>query len=123
MRDRQWTIRLIALAALVAGAVVLWRWWTRPPALEFDNLKYLQLLTTAVSARNAEWLDRVGTAVAQQHQAGAMTDVEIDALRRIIAIADAGDWHLAHVECHALAEAQLSRRRSRAPTSGHDHQH
>jgi hypothetical protein len=116
-------LQVVGALAVVAAAAAVFHWWSRPPALEFDNLKYIQLLSTAVSARNSDWLAKVGDAIAQQHEAGRMSKVELESLRRIIATAAAGDWAAADVECYELAAAQLSRRRSRPPSDQHDHDH
>ena len=119
---RRWlTVSVATVVAL--GGVLFYRWWMRPPAIEFDNLKYVQLLTTAVSSRSPEWLGKVEQAVQLRHQAGEMSDVELKSLARIIQIAEAGDWATADLECFALAEAQLNRRRSRPAVALHDHEH
>lgn len=121
MSDRQRTVLLAALPAVIVCACVAYRWWSRPPAIEFDNLRYVQLLTTAVSARSPDWLGKVEQAVQSRHRDGAMSERELESLSRIIAMADAGDWSTADRECFALAEAQLNRRRNRP--AEHDHAH
>ncbi len=110
------------LAAVVLTVFVV-RWWNRPPALEFDNLKYIQLLTTAVSARDEEWLDGVTRAIELRHQSGQMSDEEREALHGVIAQAESGEWERADRECYELAVAQLSRRRSPPDEAGHAHVH
>ena len=122
MNERQrWSVAL-GLILVCGGAILAYRWWMRPPALEYDNLRYVQLLTTAVSSRNPEWLAGVSTAVEQRHLAGEMSAVELASLREIIGIAEAGEWGRADEECYALAAAQLGRRRA-PPASGHGHVH
>lgn len=121
MSDRQKTVLLITLPAVAVFAFLVSRWWSRPPAIEFDNLKYVQLLTTAVSARSPDWLGKVEEAVQQRHRDGAMTARELASMSRIIAMADAGDWTTADRECFALAEAQLGRHRNRPAEHSHDH--
>ena len=116
----KWTALCTAL--LCGVAILAYRWWMRPPALEYDNLRYIQLLTTAVSARNPEWLAGVSTAVEQRHSAGEMSIAELESLREIIGIAEAGEWARADEECYALAAAQLSRRRA-PPEDDHGHLH
>lgn len=108
---------------LLFAAVTLVRWWTRPPAVEFDNLKYIQLLTTAVSARNEDWLAKVTEAVDKRFAEGQMADAEHRHFQRIIDVARAGDWEAADKQCFAFAEAQLSRWRSKPATAAHDHDH
>lgn len=121
MSDRQKIALLVGVPAVVVCAVLVYRWSTRPPAIEFDNLKYLQLLTTAVSARSPDWLAKVEEAVESRHRAGAMSERELASMSRIIAIATAGDWATADRECFALAEAQLGRRRIQPADHAHEH--
>lgn len=115
---------IVAAAALVVGLWSAASWWNRPPAVEFDNLKYIQLLTTAVSAQNAEWLAKVDQAVKQRHESGEMSDRELEAFRRIFSAATAENWKEAELACDRLARAQLSRRRARPPEADdHNHEH
>lgn len=117
---RTWGACGVVLAAVMV--LLAYRWWMRPPALEYDNLRYIQLLTTAVSARNPDWLDGVSRAVEERHESGEMSVEELASLREIIGIAEAGEWGRADEECYALAVAQLGRRRA-SPESGHGHVH
>lgn len=120
-QNRSWTV--VGLVAAVAVGILVYRWWNRPPALEYDNLRYIQLLATAVSARNPQWLERVDDAVQQRRAEGQMSDAEFDSLQQIIAMAEGGAWEQADRECFDLAAAQLNRRRSPPDESGHSHDH
>lgn len=121
IKRRGWSI--IASAILAAGLWYAVQWWNRPPAVEFDNLKYIQLLTTAVSSRNADWLTKVEQAVEQRHVSGEMSDQELRAFQKVLSTAAAEEWKQAEVECDRLARAQLSRRRTRPPIAAHEHDH
>ncbi len=120
-RERRMAAMLIALVVLLGGGVWLVRWWARPPAVEFDNLKYIQLLTTAVSSRSEDMVAKVSHAVEERHREGKMSETELAHFRRIIALADGGDWPTADRESFAFAEAQLHRRRSQPASETHDH--
>jgi hypothetical protein len=122
-RERRMAAIFIAAVVLIGGGVWLVRWWTQPPAIEFDNLRYIQLLTTAVSSRNEEQVSKVSHAVEERHRAGRMSATELGHFQRIIGLADGGDWSTADRECFTFAEAQLSRRRTQPPTETHDHSH
>jgi hypothetical protein len=114
------------LLSTLAGIAAIWlfnRWWSRPPAVEFDNLKYIQLLSTAISSRNSEWVEKVELAVDERRSAQQMSDAEHAHFEGLIAHARGGNWELADRECFAFAEAQLSRRRSRTADSDDDHDH
>jgi hypothetical protein len=102
---------------LLVGIFWLASWWRFPPAVEFDNLKYIQLLRTAVSARNPEWLAKVSSAVDHRLAAGEMSSSEHAHFASLIAMARGGAWKEADVACFRFEEAQLGRRRSRPPSA------
>lgn len=121
-----WRGVLAVLAGLLAVAAVwqAWVWWMRPAAVEFDNLKYIQLLTTAVSSRDSGMVDRVELAILDRRQQGNISDREIAEFNAIIELARGEEWETADRACYALAEAQLNRRRKSPPsTEEHDHGH
>lgn len=120
-RERIW---LIPMAIILGGvAFYAYWWWMRPPVVEHDNLKYIQLLWTAVSSRNEEWLKGVERAVLERHDAGKMSDSELRHFESIIEAAQNGDWESANRESFAFAEAQLGRRRQKPSSVSHQHSH
>lgn len=119
MADKKHQVWLIAVFAL-AAVVLVYRQWTYPPAVEFDNLKYIQLLSTAVSARNAAWVDKVEQAITERQDSGEMSRRERQHFDRVIELARQEKWPEADRACFAFAEAQLNRRRAR-PATAHDH--
>jgi fructoselysine-6-P-deglycase FrlB-like protein len=90
--------------------------------VQFHNLKLISSLRTAVSAKNAEWLEGVARAVETRHREGTLNAEEFAHFQRIIALARAGQWDAAHQEAFRFEEAQLSRRRP-PPTPDGDHHH
>jgi hypothetical protein len=112
-------VRISASLVVLLGLYLIYQWWVRPPTVEYDNLKYIQLMSTAVSSRNTEWLNRVETAVKQRHASAEMSDSELAHFFRVIGTARTGDWKAAERQCFGFAEAQLGRRRTKAPS--HDH--
>jgi hypothetical protein len=119
MTSRRKLLLVCGLALAAAGGAWAYWWWRRPPAVEYDNLKYIQLLSTALSARNAEWLEKVEQAIEQRFSGGELSAAERQALQQIIHRARSGEWSQAERECYRLAEAQLSRRRSKPPAAEH----
>uniref|UniRef100_A0A7C4LQ46 Uncharacterized protein n=1 Tax=Schlesneria paludicola TaxID=360056 RepID=A0A7C4LQ46_9PLAN len=106
---------LVCVAALCGGC-------GRPPAVQFHNLKLISSLRTAVSAKNAEWLEGVARAVETRHREGTLNAEEFAHFQRIITLAREGQWDAAHREAFRFEEAQLSRRRPPpTPESDHDH--
>ena len=109
----------LTLLVVLAG----WWFWPRPPAVEFDNLKYVQMLLTSLSAENAEWLAKVEAAVHTRHSNAEMSDAELAHFQEVIDIAKGGDWKGAYQSGYTFAEAQLGRRRTRAASEEHSHDH
>jgi hypothetical protein len=112
---------------LLGAGFLVWQlaaWWTRPPAVEYDNLKYIQLLSTAVSSRKMEMVEKVAGAVRRRHADSQMSDPELAHFETIVTTAHAGQWEEADRQAYDFAAAQLSRRRSPPdPHAGHDHSH
>ncbi|QDT53286.1 hypothetical protein Pan44_13020 [Caulifigura coniformis] len=128
MNDRTLMDRFgLHFLGLLGAALVLWQligWWTKPPAVEFDNLKYIQLLSTAVSSRKADMVSKVEKAIRQRHSQSQMSDDELAHFEEILATVRAGKWEDADRQTFDFAAAQLSRKRSPIdPHSGHDHSH
>jgi hypothetical protein len=111
-------------AGMVVCVGLFWlvRWWQYPPAVEFDNLKYIQLLRTAVSAERPDWLDKVKAAIDQRLAAGQMSSQERQHFDRIIALAESREWAEANRLCFDFEAAQLNRWR-RNPATPHSHKH
>jgi len=117
----------IWLVVLVLGigysAHLFWSWWSYPPAVEFDNLKYIQLLRTAVSSKRPDWVAKVKDAVNQRVTEGAMSARERSHFEQVIDLAEAEQWDESHEACFRFEEAQLNRRRiapvNSAPHSEH----
>lgn len=117
----------LAAVALVVAVLTVWQcyaWWTYPPAVEFHNLDCVQLLGTAISSRNPEWIDRVEQAIDQRHSTGEMSDAERQHFQQLVDLTRSGEWERAERECFAFAEAQLNRRRKSPPSADtHEHNH
>lgn len=122
--DRVRSLGIKALIVLGAAVVLFWivQWWQRPATVEFDNLKYIQLLRTAVSSERPEWVTKVKEAVDQRVAEGAMSTRERKEFGRVLDLAETQKWREAHQLCFRLEEAQLSRRR-KSPPAAHTHTH
>lgn len=109
----------------VWGLWGVFRWWTYPPPVEFDNLRYIQLLRTAVSSERPEMVMKVRQAVDLRVSEGKMSSPERAHFEEILKLADESKWKAAHQVCFRFEEAQLHRRRSHPPREdGHaDHSH
>lgn len=119
--NRRLVFGIVGGVLLIAGAW-LWMLWNRPPAVAFDNLRYVQLLRTAVSARNSDWLSKVQLAITQRHEQGGMSNSERKHFERIIQQARSGDWQAADQACFEFEVAQMNRRRAN-PVKSSDGQH
>lgn len=103
----------VLLVVAIVGLVQLYRWWHQPPAVEIDNLKYIQLLRTAVSSEKPAYVDGVERALNLRHQDGQLSDAELTHFQSIIAVARGGEWQDAHRMAVDFEIAQSDRRRSR----------
>ncbi|MBM3966963.1 MAG: hypothetical protein FJ308_18145 [Planctomycetes bacterium] len=102
----------LAFVALIGFAGVLaWQAWNRPAVVQYDNLKYIQLLRTACSSQREDYLEGVRRAVSERRQSGQMSDAEWEEFEKIFAIARQGDWHSADRQAYRLEQGQLNRRR------------
>jgi hypothetical protein len=115
-----WKGGLILIAVCLSYWILIW--WQRPPVVEFDNLKYIQLLRTAVSSERSDLVAKVGQAIDKRMDEGQMSESERAHFARIIAMADAKQWDAANRACFQFEEAQLNRRRA-LPETTHDHAH
>lgn len=100
-----------AAVPLLLAVVWLVQWWRTPPAVHYENLKYIQLLRTAVSSRNADHVARVEQAVRQLTAAGDMSAAELAHFSSIISLSRDGAWEQADRRAFDFELAQLQRRR------------
>jgi len=71
-----------------------------------QNRRLLEALQTAVTSKNAEWLEAVTKQVDDAHDKTALSDGEFKALRAVIDSAKTGDWKTAESRVFALSEGQ-----------------
>jgi hypothetical protein len=121
--QRKWLFRGLLAATLGGACYLLASWWNRPPAVEHENLKYIQLLRTAVSAERADWVANVRVALDQRMAENAMSEAERGHFNKILALADARKWQEAHRMCFEFEEVQLSRRRQSSVQRLEEHHH
>ncbi len=104
------TIFWIAIASLlVLGAIWGILWYRRPPALEHDYLRYVQLLRTAVSAQNEQHLLGVERVLARDRDAQKLPHSHWKHFQGIIDLAKGGNWEDADLRCQAFEAAQQNR--------------
>jgi len=123
---REMPLATKSLAALALGLGLYWlvQWWQYPPAVEYDNLKYIQLLRTAVSSKRPDWVEKVKGVVHDRFDSGELSGRELGHFDKVISLADAEQWDAAHRLCFHFEEAQLNRRRSLPPSADlHSHDH
>ena len=123
---REFCCYLLAFLLVCAIARPLWHWWHTPPAVEYANLKYLQLLRTAVSSRDEGQLAAVESVLTTRHEEGKLSQREYSMFCRVCATAKQGKWKHADAEALRFEKAQLSRKRTTAPIEtreAEDHGH
>ncbi len=75
----------IALALVAAGC-------SAPTEAERDNRRLVDALLTAITMKNAEWLDEASQLTDERHRDGHLTDDEFDELNAVIETAKSGKW-------------------------------
>ena len=123
---REWSLVAKSLVALAVGLGLYWlvQWWQYPPAVEFDNLRYIQLLRTAVSSKRSDWVEKVEGIVHDRFDSGELSERERVHFDEVIALADAKQWDAANRACFDFEAAQLNRRRTKPPSPDvHSHDH
>ena len=81
------------------------------PAFQVANLRYVQLLRTAISAREPEKVDRVIASAQEQQRSAALSADEMSVLMEISLTAKGGAWDEAEQACFQLEQGQQWRRR------------
>ena len=71
-----------------------------------ENRELIVSLATAVSARNASWLDKNAKLLEQRRAEGKCSDAEYETFKAIIDKARAGEWKAAEEAVYALRDAQ-----------------
>jgi hypothetical protein len=96
------------LARLLVLAAVLQLALAGCGATQFapKNRQLLAALQTAVTSKNAQWLDAVAKQATEQHDNLALSDAEFKSLQAVVDSAKTGDWKMAEVRVFALSEGQ-----------------
>ncbi len=76
------------------------------PQYSGKDIRLLEALRTAVSARKPEWLEASAKQIDKAHQQGSITDEGFEALQPAITEARAGDWKQAEKRIIQLEKAQ-----------------
>ncbi|RLS57250.1 MAG: hypothetical protein DWH91_04810 [Planctomycetota bacterium] len=124
VRERSPVAKVFVVLVIGVGLYWLVQWWQYPPAVQYDNLKYIQLLRTAVSSKRSDWVKKVEGVIHDRFDSGKLSERERAHFNEVIALADAEQWDAAHRMCYRFEEAQLNRRRSSPPSPElHVHSH
>lgn len=119
--DDAFTLRRVVMGAVFLVAVLVflaWWFWERVPVVQRDNLRYLQMLRTAVSAENREWVEGVAKAIDARLAEGKATPDEMKGFQKVIDVARRGEWPQAEKLVIALESGQMNRRREFSPPEG-----
>lgn len=102
------------ICCTVLGAVTLMAgiaYWSRPPVVASENLKFLQLLRTACSSRNPQYVAGVERALQLRRQESQLSDSEWNHFAQILTMAKKGEWERADAACLRFEQSQSGRRR------------
>jgi hypothetical protein len=100
---------LLALLALIGISPWYLGRRQRPPILYGDRLRYLQLLSTAVSSRNASQLSDLARLLKEKLDARELDEREWRHFESIFQFVERGEWERASTACERFAEAQRNR--------------
>ena len=97
-----------AVAWWIAGAMfgVSMIGCARPQASSLDNQRLIGSLRTAISARNAQWLEESAKVLEERRTAGKVADAEYEEFQAIIAMAKEGQWEAAEREVIKFLKSQ-----------------
>lgn len=104
-RRRTASIRLHARFVAAIGLILLMGCGGQPQ-MGAGNLRLVDSLRTAVSARRSDWLDENARLAAERHAAGELNDEQFASLQAIVAQARDGHWEDAESAVIRLAKAQ-----------------
>lgn len=110
----------------IVGLFVFLSYWLQPPVVPIANIKYIQLLRTAVSSQNIDYVKKVDGAVDSLKEKGELGEPEWSYFKKIIAKALAGDWQAADKACLQWEKAQSDRTRApddKLESDSHGHSH
>jgi CRISPR/Cas system-associated exonuclease Cas4 (RecB family) len=107
----RWMVSSAIAGTLLAATLWAAWFWSRPPVVARDNLRYLQLLRTACSSRRTDYVEGVEKSLQHQRSQQQISDSEWNHFVRILADAKAGRWERAERATISLETAQLSRAR------------
>ncbi len=102
---------VLIAAAVVAVSIGTTVWWfrPRPPAVQSDTVRYLQLLRTSVSTHDPNAIEAVARAITKRRAEHPTRNVEWDYFERIISLAQKGEWDQAERVTVGWEESQSSR--------------
>jgi hypothetical protein len=102
---RRWILWGAALATCVIPISFLY--FLQPPDLPKDQMRHLQLLSTAVSSRSSQQVTRLGEFFKSQREAGKMTGPQWKEFQKILDCANRKEWDQAIARCERFKAAQV----------------
>lgn len=104
--QRLWLPLGAVAVALACAAIVSLMYLQRPPQIPTDQLRYLQLLSTAISSENAQQVARMSDLLKGQHEAKALSDRQWSEYQKILDLANRSEWRKAMEACERFKAAQ-----------------
>jgi hypothetical protein len=105
-RGRRW-LPLVAGAVAIAIAAILGLIYLRqPPKIPASQLRYLQLLSTAISSEDSQQVARIGGLLKGQHEAKELSDRQWSEFQEILDRVNRREWEQAMEACERFKWAQ-----------------
>lgn len=101
----------IAIVFVLGIGLTVWgiRWYLQPPVVSEGQLRYIQLLRTAVSSENEQQVTGVERVLKKNLDDGELTPKEWRHFQSIIDRAKRGEWDSAARACEGFERAQQYR--------------
>jgi hypothetical protein len=102
----RWLALSCAVAVMAGIGIGLVRAFGEPPKIPAAHLRYVQLLSTAVSSRDASRVARMNDLFRSLHDEEKLSDSQWKAIGKILDMAKVDQWDHAMAACEKLKAAQ-----------------
>lgn len=109
------SLQIGLLSGLIVIGIAATGWiismYMRPPAVQIVDLKYVQLLRTAVSNQSIPGIVKIESVLKKKLEANDLSRAQWTHFESILKLAKAGQWEDADRACQKFESAQQYRRR------------
>ena len=92
--------RMSPFILFLCGLTLFMSGCSAPTEVDRDNRRLLDVILTAITMKNVNWLEEDAELAEKRHAAGQLADTEFDELQSIIEKGRSGDWKTAEKQCY-----------------------